>query len=218
MLTLNAKPRDIAGKDLKTLRAGGGVPAVLYGAGAKTETVEVDAREFEKVWRTAGESGLVELVVDGSKKSVLIKDVQRDPLKGTPVHADFYMVRLDRSIRVTVPLEFIGEAPAIKQGAILVKVIRELDVEALPANLPNILSVDVSMLGAVGDRFLVSDLKLPPGVVVPANPADIIAIAEEPKAEEEAPAEAAPSLADIEVVGDKGKKEEEESVGEETKK
>ena len=134
------------------------------------------------------------------------------------MHADFYMVRLDRSIRVTVPLEFIGEAPAIKQGAILVKVIRELDVEALPANLPNILSVDVSMLGAVGDRFLVSDLKLPPGVVVPANPADIIAIAEEPKAEEEAPAEAAPSLADIEVVGDKGKKEEEESVGEETKK
>ena len=75
MLTLNAKTRVVAEKDLKTLRMEGGVPAVLYGAGAKTETVEVNAREFEKVWRLSGESGLVELVVDGSKKSVLIKDV-----------------------------------------------------------------------------------------------------------------------------------------------
>lgn len=173
-----------------------------------SEPLTVDMREFEKVWREAGEAGLVELAVGDSKKNVLIKDVQRDPLKDTPVHVDFYAVQMDKPIRAMVSVRFSGDAPAVKQGAILMKIIHELEVEALPANLPRELEVDISKLAASGERFLISDLTLPAGVTVIADPADIIALTEEPKAEEEIAAEAAPGISDIEVVGEKGKKEE----------
>ena len=197
------------------VRSQGAVPAVVYGAGIPSESVSVNAREFEKVWRQAGEAGLIELAVGDSKKNVLIKDVQVDPLKGTPIHADFYIVRMDRPIRVMVPLKFTGEAPAVKQGAVLVKVIHELEVEALPASLPHELEVDISKLASPGDRFLISDLALPADVTVEADADDIIAMAEEPRKEEEVVAEVAPSIADIEVVDKKGKEEAEE--GEEAK-
>ena len=213
MLTLAVKPREITGKKVKTVRARGAVPAVVYGAGSPARALEMDSREFEKIWREAGETDLVELSMGDEKKSVLIKDVQLDPLKGIPIHADFYAVRMDKAIRVTVPVKFFGESPVVKQGANLVRVIHELDVEALPGNLPPALTVDLSKLAATGDRFLVSNLALPAGVKVMANPADIIVFTEEPRVEEE-PIEAAPSIADIEVVGEKGKEEKEVEAAE----
>ena len=207
MNLLQAKRRSITGKHVKTLRVKGVIPAVVYGGKSGTESIEVDTREFEKVWREAGEAGLVELTVDGSKKTVLIKDVAADPLKGAPVHADFYEVSMDKLIRIKVPLKFIGESPVVKLGASVVKVMHEVDVEALPAKLPSVLVVDLSRLVNVGDRYLVSNLELPEGVSVKADANELIVLTEEMKAEEVAP-ETAPTLADIEVVGEKGKKEE----------
>src|SRR3989344_7846423 len=92
MITLSGNPRRETGKGAKMVRSEGAVPAVVYGAGIPSESVSVNAREFEKVWRQAGEAGLIELAVGDSKKNVLIKDVQVDPLKGTPIHAAFYIV------------------------------------------------------------------------------------------------------------------------------
>ena len=217
MVTLAASPRQIIGKGVKTLRARGSVPAVVYGAKAPSESIEVNEREFEKIWHVTGEAGLVELVVDGSTKNVLIKDVQRDPLKDGALHIDFYVVEMDKPIRATVPVKFVGDSPAVKQGAILVKIIRELEVESLPAKLPHELEVDISKLVAAGDRFLVSDLVVPAGVTVIADSMDIVALTEEPKAEEEVVAETAPSIADIEVVDKKGKEEVSEEAATETK-
>lgn len=214
MVMLAAKARDTVGKGVATLRTKGLLPAVVYGAKTPSQPLTLNAREFEKVWREAGEAGLVELAINGSKKNVLIKDVELHPLRGTPLHVDFYAVEMNKPIRAQVPVQFTGEAPAAKQGAILVKVIHELEVEALPANLPRELQVDISKFVQAGDRFLVSDLSVPAGVTVIAEPSDIIALTEAPKAEEEVVAEAAPSIADIEVVGEKGKKEEEAAKAE----
>lgn len=204
------------GKKNKALREKGLIPAVVYGSAEKSQPIEIELKNFEKVWREAGESSLIDLEVDGDKKNVLIKEVRLDPVSDKPTHADFYAVRMDKPIQAMVPIEFIGESPAVKnQGAILVKVAHELEVEALPANLPPHFEVDVSSLEKFDDRFLVKDLKLPEGVKVFANPEDVIALAEEPKAEEETPPET-PSIEDIEVVGKKGKEEEEGEAEKET--
>lgn len=213
MLTLQAKPRAAKGKQVKALRKNGIVPAVVYGGGQKAEAVEVSLGEFQKVWSEAGESSLIELDLDGQKNNVLIKDVQLDPLKDMPIHVDFYAVRMDKPIQAMVPIKFTGESAAVKNlGGSLVKVMHEIEVEALPANLPSELTVDVSGLANFGDRFLVKNLQLPEGVRVLANPEDIIVLVEEPKAAEEVPAEA-PSVEDIEVIGKKGKAEEEAAEG-----
>ncbi|MBI2507260.1 MAG: 50S ribosomal protein L25, partial [Candidatus Niyogibacteria bacterium] len=184
------------------------IPAVVYGGTEKPQPLEIDLKDFQKTWEEAGESSLIELDFDGQKKNVLIKAVQKNPLDDTPVHVDFYAVRMDKPIQAAVSIEFAGESPAVKNlGASLVKVMHEIEIEALPKDLPHELVVDISGLRAFNDRFLVKDLKLPSGVKVLAVPEDIVALVEEPKAEE-VPAEA-PALEEIEVVGKKGKKEEE---------
>lgn len=207
MLSLIAKPREVIGKKVKALRKKGLLPGVIYSEGKPADSLEMNLGEFQKVWKEAGESSIIELDMDGQKKNVLIKDVQTDPIKDTPTHVDFYSVRMDKRIEAMVPLSFAGEAPAVKNlGGVLVKVIYELEVEALPANLPSELEVNISKLAMFEDRFLVSDLKLPEGVKVLANRQEIIALVEEPRAEEEAPQEE-PGLEKIEVVGEKGKEE-----------
>lgn len=208
MQIIKAKIRTVLGKKSKSLREGGLIPAVVYGGTEKPQALEIDLKDFQKTWEEAGESSLIELDLDGQKKNVLIKEVQLDPLKDIPIHVDFYAVRMDKPIQTKVSIEFEGEALAVKNlGASLVKVMHEIEIEALPKDLPHELGVDISGLAAFNDRFLVKDLKLPAGVKVLAAPEDIIALVEEPKAEE-APVEA-PSLEEIEVVGKKGKKEEE---------
>lgn len=216
MLSLKAQTRAVLGKQNKALRASGLIPAVLYGEGETSRPIEMALKDFQKTWTEAGESSLIELEINGDKKNVLIKDVQFDPVKDFPVHADFYAVRMDKTLEAAIPVEFIGESFAVKNmGAILIKVVHELNVEALPKDLPPKLEVDISGLANFNDRFLVGDLKLPAGVKVLANPEDVIALVEEPKAEAEVPVEA-PGLENIEVVDKKGKKEEEGAVEGET--
>lgn len=210
MLTLKAQTRAVLGKQNKALRQKELIPAVVYGAGEPSKPIELNLKDFQKIWSEAGESGLIELEIGSEKKNVLIKDVQTDPVKDFPIHADFYAVRMDRTIEAAVPIKFVGESPAVKNlGANLVRVMHELDIEALPKDLPHELEVDVSVLANFNDRFSVSDLKLPAGVKVLAGPEEIIALVEEVKAEEEAPAPEAAGLDKIEVVDKKGKKEEE---------
>ncbi|MEK7599006.1 MAG: 50S ribosomal protein L25 [Patescibacteria group bacterium] len=206
VLTIKTKQREFSGKKAKKLRLAGVLPAVLYGAGQKSQNIELDLKEFQKIWKEAGESSLIELDAGGSKRTVLIKEIQTDPVKDTPVHVDFYAVKMDKSIKAAIPIDFIGESPAVKNlGGSMIKVMHEIEIEALPADLPSKLKIDVSKLAAIGDRFLVSDFKLPASVKILANTLDIVVLIEEPKKEEEPAAEAKPSIENIEVVGKKGK-------------
>jgi len=190
MEILTAQPRTILGKSVKNLRNEGFLPAVAYGKGLASEHIAVPYGEFVKVWKAAGESSLVLLKLPTGEKSVLVHDVALDPIKNTPVHADFYVVDMKREVEVDVPLEFTGEADAGKaSGGILVKVMHELKVKSLPGSLPHSLVVDVSHLQNPKDAIFVRDLVLPDGVAVITDTNEIIAIVEEQKVEAvEAPA------------------------------
>ena len=196
MTSIKAQPRVEIGKKVKSLRKKGLLPAVVYGESIETKPITVSYRDFEKTLKEAGESTLVTLEVDGSPYNVLIHDVGVDVLSGRPIHADFLAVRMDKEITTTVPLEFIGESPAIKnEGGILVKVIHEVEVEALPKNLPHILTVDISALAELESKLHIKDITLPSGVSIKADADEIVALVETPRAQEEL--EKAPEAAGV---------------------
>lgn len=175
MLKLVAKPRKETGKKVRALRKEGKIPAVLYGPKIENLNLEIDQKEFEKILERAGESSLISLEVGKKKYLVLIHDVQRDPIKGKPIHVDFYQPILEEKIVVKVPLVFEGEAPAVKLGGTLVKMIDEIEVKALPESLPKEIRVSLEKLKSFEDQILVSDLKLPKGVEVMRSKNDVIA-------------------------------------------
>lgn len=206
MQILQARERKIKGKRVKTLREEGFLPAVLYGAEIDSRPLAVDYKDFEKTYRQSGESSLLELRVDGKSYNVLIHGIAYDPLKGNPMHADFYAVRMDRTIRTKVHLEFIGESPAVKnEGGILLKVMQEIEVEAFPQNLPHEIKVDISPLDSVGTRIFVKNIILPQGVRVVADAEEVVVLVEAPRAEEEI---AAPEAAPAEVKTEREVREE----------
>ncbi|OGF62093.1 hypothetical protein A2926_03365 [Candidatus Giovannonibacteria bacterium RIFCSPLOWO2_01_FULL_44_40] len=220
MQSIIAEKRDILGKKVKTLRSKGFLPAVVYGGGKDAEPIAVKEVDFMKLWKSVGESTVVELDIGDKKKNVLIHEVDLDPIKDKPIHVDFYAVDMTKKIHVDVALEFIGESEAVKTGGILVKVLHSLKVEALPKDLPHSMAVDISALKNIGDAILIKDINIPANVVVLDNPEETIALVEEPrKAEEVKAAEAeAPSLESIEVVSKKPKAEGEEVAIEESPK
>lgn len=215
--SLKTEKRDAFGRGLAVFRAKGHLPAVLYGPKDPSRSFFVDFGDFKRVWKKAGETGVIELDFEGKKKQVLIYDVDVDPLKGEPRHVDFYAVDMAKKTTVSVPLVFEGEAPAVKVlGGVLVKVIHELEVEALPADLPSELKVDISKLATFEDRVEVSDIKVPQGAEILTEPDEVVALVEEPREEEvtEEPA----SIADIEVTSKKKDEDGEEKEEGEGKK
>lgn len=220
MLELKASRRNIAGKQVKTLRQKGVLPAVFYGFGVLTESLSVSYKDFEKAWKEAGESALLLLNVEGNSHNVLIHDVTTDPLKGTFLHADFYAVRMDQVIRTKIPLEFVGESPAVKNdGGILVKVAHEVEVEALPKDLPRALQADISKLVSLEARLTVKNISLPNGVKIIADENEVIAVVERPRSEEEVAALSevplAPEIAEVKTEQEVKRAEKEVEVKEE---
>ena len=211
MLKLQAKARETK-TGLDQMRAEGFVPAVFYGMGKESVSIMVEDKEFRKVWREAGESTTVLLETPTGKVDVLIHEVQMDPVKDTPVHIDFLAIDMNKEIEVPVALEFVGESDAVKAGGVLTKSLHEVEVKALPKNLPHNLEVDISALATLEDQILVSDIKLPAGVTMITGGEEVVAVVS--AAKEEEPAEAAPvDLSAIEVEK-RGKKEEEEVAAE----
>lgn len=146
---------------VEKLRKQGFIPAVVYGHNKKTEHLAVLLSAFEKVFRKAGESTLVNLVIDGQSKNVIIHDTQRHYLTGKFEHADFYEVSMTEKLKATVALEFTGVSKAVKEnGGILVTVLDEVEVECLPVDLPHNIVVDISVLNTFEDAVHVSDLKV----------------------------------------------------------
>ena len=196
---------------LVDIRKKGMVPAVVYGARVENTTISVPSVDFEKVLRVVGESNTLTLELEGKKIEVLISEIQIDPVKSFTVHVDFLAVDVNKPIEVVVPVEFIGIAPAEKNGfGVLVKTLHEIEVEALPKDLPHNIEVDLSVLENLDDQIRVGDLKAPKGVVFKTSEEEVIALIAPMKEEvvEETP-EA--DLSSIEVEK-KGKKEEEEEA------
>ena len=213
MLTLNVEKRDMKAS-ANDVRKTGKIPAVFYGPKEATTPVTINAKEFTKAWKQAGESSVIILKDGNDEHESLIHDVDVHPLSGEARHADFYVIEKGKKVTVSVPLTFDGVSPAVKDKAgILVKVHRELEIEASPRDLPHELSVDISKLVELTDVVHAKDIKLPNGVELKINPEDVIASISEAKEEvEEAPV--APDLSAIEVEA-KGKevKEGEEAAG-----
>jgi large subunit ribosomal protein L25 len=214
-IELNAQARTAIGGRLSSLRKSGYIPAVLYGKNQEPISLQVPLKDFSKALDSAGESTLVYINVDGQAYPVIIHDVARDPITDNVLHADFYKVRLDQKIKTNVPVEFVGEAPAVRdlQG-IFVRNVNELEVEGLPQDLPHELTIDISVLKNFGDQILIKDIKLASGLKLIAEADEIVATVQEPMSEEElqkaleAPTETAEDVKVIE-------KEKEEEVPEE---
>ena len=165
------------------------MPAVLYGPKIKeTLLLEVDSKEFEKVYKETGESTLISLEVQGKKEKnlVLIHAVERDSLTEKPIHIDFYQPSLEEKIAAKVPIVFEGEAPAVKElGGTLVKNISEIEVKALPQNLPREIRVNIGSLKTFTDHILIKNLEVQEGVEIQRNPEEIVASVSLPERIEE---------------------------------
>ncbi len=186
--TLNAESRKIEGKKVRQVRAKGLIPAIVYGHGIAPRMVAVPVIPFQKLYRAAGESSLVDLAVaGGSTVKVLIQDVQVHPLRGDFIHIDFLEVRMDEKLEADIMLSFVGESPAVKGlGGTLVKNAAHLKVRCLPAALVHEIAVDISGLKLFTDKIQVRDLVIPAGIEVLAPPPDeTVAFIEEPRSEDE---------------------------------
>ena len=184
MLTLDVQPR--SAKDAPdVLRAKGVVPAVFYGPKETSTPIAVDARKLEHIWKAAGETTIIALEGVGEKKETLIHDVQFHPVTGRLLHADFYVLEKGKKIEISVPLEWVGSAPAEKAGHIIVKALHEIEIEVAPAELPHNLPVDLSKLVTVGDHITAAQIPLPPSASLITEPEEILVSVTEFKEEKE---------------------------------
>lgn len=186
-ILLKSKGRDVAGKGLNKYRKQGLLPAVVYGHKIAAKNLWVNVGDFKKVYGQAGESTIIELAVDEKNKvNVLIHDTQKDPMTGEPIHVDLFQVNMDEKIETEVPLEFVGEAPAVKElSGMLIKNIDTVSVSCLPADLPAKITVDVSSLKTFDDHIIVESLVISPKVKVLSDGGTIVASIAPPRTDEE---------------------------------
>ncbi len=214
-IQIKAQKRNVIGKQVKGLRREGKVPAVVYGAGLEPTAIELQAREAEKALARVSGATLLDLELEGATHKVLVREIQRHSIRRDLRHVDFLKVAMDQLIRAEVPIELLGEAPAVKTlGGVLVTGVQAIEVEALPADLPDRITVSIEALGKIDDKINVGDLALGKGVRVLTSAEEVVArviyqvaeVLEEPK-------EAVAVVAEPEVIT--RKKEEEGEEGEE---
>lgn len=219
-IKLTAQKRTLVGKKVKKLRKEGLIPANIFGKKIKSQSLSLDKKEFEKVFEKVGETRIVNLEVEGEKggRPVMIQNLQRNPVTEEILHADLRQVILTEKVTADIPVEMTGEAPAAEQKlGILIQNISEIEVEALPLDLPEKFVVDVSGLVNVGDEILVESIKIDKSKVELKIDANQVVVKIEPLAKEEV----APPPAE-EVVGEEagegapGEVEGEEKPGEKT--
>jgi large subunit ribosomal protein L25 len=175
MINLTAEKRVVTAK-LSDLRSKGFIPAVFYGHKQASTAISIKEVDFLKVWKQVGESSVIHLTGKDIDHEVLIQDIDLDPVTDNVRHADFYVIEKGKKVTVDVPLEFTGVAPAVKDlGGILVKVLHELEIEAMPKDLPHNLNVDISPLATFEDSILAKDIALPAGVTLLSNPDEVVA-------------------------------------------
>ncbi len=190
-IELNAQLRTVMGSKVKQIRESGFIPAVLYGKGQEPIALQVPNKDFNKTFKAAGESTLVYVSVDlpaqaGGRQvfPTIIHDIARHPASDAIIHADFYKVNLAQKIKTKVPVAFIGESQAVKDGGIFIRNVNEVEVEALPQDLPHEINFDMAPLVAFGDQILLKDAKLGDKVEVLGHAEEIIAAVQAPISEE----------------------------------
>lgn len=182
---LAASRRTVTGKAVSRLRRDGHLPAVVYGHGTESESLTVDTHDFEVLRRHTAATTLIDLSVEGGKsRPVLVHGVQVHPVSRRPLHVDLFAVRMTEELTVEVPLVGTGYAPAADAGGTLVHLIATVKVRALPANLPESLSYDLSPLISYDESVTVADLVVPDGVTVQAEPTEVLARVLPPRVEE----------------------------------
>jgi len=184
MLVLETIQRDKKTK-LNKLRSEGLIPAVCYGTKNETMSIAVNSKDFQKIRKEAGETSVIELNTKKGKINAMIHEVQLDPVRSHVLHIDFYIVEKGQKVIVGVPLEFQGVAPVVKeQGAILVKVLHEIEVEGEPQYIPHSIIIDISLLVDLNSQILAKELFLPKGVVLQTGENEVVVAVEEAKEEE----------------------------------
>lgn len=209
MITLTVEKRSDASAGAPALRRAGVLPGVVYGAHHEATPIAVPLNTFSKVLREAGESAIVSLTGLGEALPTLIHEVDLDPLTNQPRHVDFYAVTKGEKVHVHIPINFVGESPAVNRGANLVKVLHEVEIEADPMNLPQELTVDLSVLAELNAQIHVSDIKLPAGVAFVTDEHEVVVLTQEVAQEKE---ESTP--ADISSIEIEKKGKEEDAEGE----
>jgi large subunit ribosomal protein L25 len=181
---LVADKREGTGKGVaRKLRAAGRVPAVLYGTGLEPTPLSVDAKDLYHLLHTgAGTNVLVDLKVGQETHLALPRDVQRDHIRGRYWHVDFLAVRADAKITLTVPVRVVGESPGVKLGGVLEHHLWELQVECLPADVPDAIDADISALEEIGTSLKVADLPVPQGVTILTAPEESVVAVQQPQA------------------------------------
>ncbi|MDI6695080.1 MAG: 50S ribosomal protein L25 [Anaerolineales bacterium] len=209
-VVLQANRREVVGKQVRALRRQGLLPAVIYGHHIQPINIVLDAHEAGLVLPRLSSSQLVVVEVNGERHNALVREKQRHPVTDALIHVDFHAVSMTEKLRVMVSIEFVGEAPAVKNfNGIVVPSKEELEIECLPDDLPNRIVVDLGELAEIGDAIHVRDISLPPRVTVLEDPDEVIVVITAPITEAEL--EAAETVAGVEPeVIEKGKKEEED--------
>lgn len=184
-INLKAEKREVFGKKVKKLRKGGMIPATVYGKDIKSASIAVSEKEFLAVYRKAGETGLVELAYEGKSIPTLISNVQIHAVLRNPLHAEFHAVKLTDKIKANVPVVLTGESPAVANSVgVLLQTLNEIEVEALPTELPEKIEVDVTTLSEIGQQVTVADLKVASEVAV-LTPSEEIVVKVAPAVSEE---------------------------------
>lgn len=216
-LSLEAKKRIVLGHKVKKLRKEGSLPANLYGKNIESQALEVAIKDFQGMFAKVGETGLIDLKFGEETRPVLIHNVQRHPLTNEPLHVDFHQVSLKEKTTATVRVEFVGEAPAVREKiGILIQPLSEVEIEALPQDLPEHLEVIISSLSQVGNTVTVGDIKVDKEkVTIKTSPEEVVAkIDALAKAEEVAPSPPTEGEAVTPVEGGGSQKGEEVKEGE----
>jgi len=186
-IELQAQPREVFGKKVKSLREAGLIPAEIYGRKIKNQSIQAPAQTLSRILDEAGNTNLIAVKVDKQKPvQVLARNIQYSPIKQNLLHVDFYAVVMDETVNVAVPIYVIGETDLIKQeGGTLVTGINALEIEALPGNLPESIEVDISGIESFSESISVADLTLPEDIIVHSSLESMVATIQPPRLIEE---------------------------------
>jgi large subunit ribosomal protein L25 len=206
-VVVQATKRTVTGKKVRALRREGKLPGVLYGHNFESLPISMDLHETSKILHSVSRSAIITVNVDGNETATLIREKQRDFIRGTLKHVDFQVVSLTEKLRTKVTIEFVGLSPAVKDyNGIVVTNLNELEVESLPQDLPEKITVDLSKLAQIGDGIFVRDIDLGSKIEILTHAEELIVVVNLPK--EEAEEVVVPSAEEPEVI-ERGKKLEE---------
>ncbi len=176
-IVLNAERREVIGKKVKLLRNEGKLPGIIYGKSTESIPIILDLKEATKILKATSSSSLLTINIDGEEFSTLVRERQRDFIRGNYLHVDFLSVSLTEKVRAKVNIVAEGEAPALNDiETLLTSGLDQIEVESLPQDLPEKFTVDLSSLEEVGDGIYVRDLEIPPNVELLADPDDMIVV------------------------------------------